>query len=111
MKWLFPRAAPFGSRWHGDFRTVFEIGPGAYYRGSACAVGSDGGATSKDAVRALKAVRSVSDTGESSPLNDATPVGDRGCRVISLSDSKCQKWRRRELNPRPAICPRKPLRA
>lgn len=51
------------------------------------------------------------DTGESPPPNDATPVGDRGCRQKSLSGSDCQKWRRRELNPRPAMCRRKLLRA
>jgi hypothetical protein len=36
------------------------------------------------------------DTGEGLPRNNATPVGDRGCRVISLAGSDCQKWRRRE---------------
>jgi integrase len=43
--------------------------------------------------------------------NDATRVGDTGCRQKSLSVSDCQKWRRRELNPRPESRPRKVLRA
>jgi len=33
-------------------------------------------------------------------LNDETPVTDRGCDQISSSDNSCQKWRRRESNPR-----------
>ncbi len=35
--------------------------------------------------------------------NDASPVGDRAWRQESASDSDCQKWRRRELHPRPEI--------
>src|SRR5262245_56003181 len=61
--------------------------------GSACHTGTSG------------------DLGEASLGNDATPAGGRGCRCNSLSGSECQKWRRRELNPRPAICPRRLLRA
>ena len=44
-------------------------------------------------------------------LNDETPVNDRGCDRKSSSDNVCQKWRRRESNPRPVISPRKLLRA
>lgn len=36
------------------------------------------------------------DTGESSPSNDATPAGGRGCRAFSSADDDRQKWRRRE---------------
>ncbi len=43
-------------------------------------------------------------------LNDETPVNDRGCDQISSSDNGCQKWRRRESNPRPVTSPRKHLR-
>ena len=43
-------------------------------------------------------------------LYDETPVTDRGCDLISSSDNSCQKWRRRESNPRPVISPRKLLR-
>lgn len=50
------------------------------------------------------------DNGKSSPPNDETPVDDRGYRKISSSDSDCQKWRRRELNPRAATFPCKHLR-
>ncbi len=49
-------------------------------------------------------------TGESSTPNDETPASDRGYRENSSSDSECQKWRRRESNPRPVISPRKLLR-
>ena len=49
--------------------------------------------------------------GKSLPLNDETPVGDRGYHQNSSSDSDCQKWRRRESNPRPVIFPCKLLRA
>ncbi len=51
------------------------------------------------------------DTAYDQARSDATPVGDRGCRVFSLSSSESQEWRRRELNPRPEICPRRLLRA
>ncbi len=52
----------------------------------------------------------ASDTAHDVARSDATPVGDRGCRVFSPSGGNCQKWRRRELNPRPEICPRRLLR-
>jgi integrase len=43
------------------------------------------------------------------------PGGDRGYVVLCLPETPAgvsgKKWRRRELNPRPAICPRKLLRA
>ena len=45
------------------------------------------------------------DTIESESINDATPVNDGGCRRNSVSDNECQKWRRRESNPRP-VAPR-----
>lgn len=45
------------------------------------------------------------------PVNDETPVSDRGCRDFSLVDSDGQKWRRRESNPRPRDLPLRPLRA
>ncbi|QEG37725.1 Tyrosine recombinase XerD [Bythopirellula goksoeyrii] len=48
--------------------------------------------------------------GKCSPLNDETPAADRGYHQNSSSDNSCQKWRRRELNPRPDIAPRKLLR-
>ncbi len=43
-------------------------------------------------------------------INDETPVTDRGYHQNSSSDNDCQKWRRRESNPRAAITPRKLLR-
>jgi len=43
-------------------------------------------------------------------LNDETPVTDRGYHQNSSSDNDCQKWRRRESNPRPVTSPRKHLR-
>jgi len=54
---------------------------------------------------------SLGDTGEGQPLNDATPVADRGCHKKTSSGTTCQEWRRRESNPRPVISPRKLLRA
>jgi len=42
--------------------------------------------------------------------NDTSPVSDRACRRNSRSDSDCQKWRRRESNPRPETFPCKLLR-
>lgn len=51
------------------------------------------GSESKDADR-----QSVSSNGNEGvlPLNDETPVTDRGYRKNSSSDSDCQKWRRRK---------------
>ena len=49
--------------------------------------------------------------GKSLPQNDETPAGDRGYRENASSDNVCQKWRRRESNPRPVISPCGPLRA
>jgi site-specific recombinase XerD len=53
---------------------------------------------------------SLDDPKEGVPRNDATLVGDEGCREMSPSDGDIQRWRRRELNPRPAIFPRQLLR-
>ncbi len=53
---------------------------------------------------------SLGDTAKSSPSNDATRAGGTGCHEFSSSDSECQKWRRRESNPRPAIDSRTLLR-
>ncbi len=75
-----------GSDWDSAQHSGSELG------GAACHNGSRGG------------------TGESWPSNDATRAGGTGCREFSSSDSECQKWRRRESNPRPAIDPRKLLR-
>ena len=46
---------------------------------------------------------SQNDTNEAGSPNDETPVNDRGYHESSSSDSECQEWRRRELNPRPVI--------
>ena len=43
------------------------------------------------------------DAEEPESINDATPVIDGGCRRNSVSDNECQKWRRRESNPRPVV--------
>ena len=56
------------------------------------------------------AVGDSEETADDCSRNDATPAGDRGWRQKSEADSKSQQWRRRELNPRPAMHPRWRLR-
>jgi len=51
------------------------------------------------------AVGDSEETADGCSRNDATPAGDRGWRRKSVADSKSQQWRRRELNPRPAMHP------